>query len=133
MRIFRSPRGSVLLEAALIAPVCGLLLAGILEVGRLFFEYNLVSYAVSEGARLAAVTPALLQDDERILTGMRKLLTSGGLRERSITVSFEEPLETFRPVSVRAEVDFLPLIAAAWPSGEVSIPLQGEVTARYEL
>jgi Flp pilus assembly protein TadG len=51
----RSRRGSTLVESAVVAAVFLLLLAGIMEFGRLGFAYNAVSFAAQRAARYAAV------------------------------------------------------------------------------
>ena len=48
-------RGSTLVESAVVAAVFLLLLAGIMEFGRLGFAYNAVSFAAQRAARYAAV------------------------------------------------------------------------------
>ena len=129
----RKARGSVLVEAALVTPLWILITMGALEGGRLLFDYNLLLSAVSEGARLAATTPSLILDDPTVSNRIQERLRAGGLRARSVTIAFVEPLQNSRPISVRATVDFQPLIAAAWPSGGPRLPLETEITTRYEL
>ncbi|HEY1496574.1 MAG TPA: TadE family protein [Candidatus Solibacter sp.] len=48
-------RGSTLVESSVVAAVFLLLLAGIMEFGRLGFAYNAVSFAAQRAARYAAV------------------------------------------------------------------------------
>ena len=48
-------RGSTLVESAVVAAVFLLLLAGIMELSRLGFAYNAVSFAAQRAARYAAV------------------------------------------------------------------------------
>jgi Flp pilus assembly protein TadG len=48
-------RGSTLVESSMVATVFLLLLAGIMECGRLGFAYNAVSFAAQRAARYAAV------------------------------------------------------------------------------
>jgi Flp pilus assembly protein TadG len=50
-----SRRGSTLVESSVVAAVFLLLLAGIMEFGRLGFAYNAVSFAAQRAARYAAV------------------------------------------------------------------------------
>jgi Flp pilus assembly protein TadG len=51
----KARRGSTLVESAIVAAVFLLLLAGIMEFGRLGFAYNAVSFAAQRAARYAAV------------------------------------------------------------------------------
>jgi Flp pilus assembly protein TadG len=51
-------RGSTLVESSVVAVVFLLLLAGIMEFGRLGFAYNAVSFAAQRAARYAAVRGA---------------------------------------------------------------------------
>ena len=54
-RVVRRRRGSTLVESGVVASVFLLLLAGIMEFGRLGFAYNSVSFAAQRAARFAAV------------------------------------------------------------------------------
>ena len=51
-------RGSTLVESAVVATVFMMLLAGIMEFGRLGFAYNSVSFAAQRAARFASVRGA---------------------------------------------------------------------------
>ena len=53
----RSERGSNLVEFALVAPVLIVILFGIADVGRAFYDYISMTNAVREGARYAARDP----------------------------------------------------------------------------
>jgi len=55
MRRGRQRRGSTLVESSVVAAVFLILLAGIMEFGRLGFAYNAVSFAAQRAARYAAV------------------------------------------------------------------------------
>jgi Flp pilus assembly protein TadG len=55
VRGFASQRGSTAVESALVGTVFLLLLAAIMEFGRLGFTYNSVSFAAHRAARFAAV------------------------------------------------------------------------------
>ena len=54
-RTARRRRGSTLVESGVVASVFLLLLAGVMEFGRLGFAYNSVSFAAQRAARFAAV------------------------------------------------------------------------------
>ena len=51
----RTRRGSTLVESAVVATVFLMLLAGVMEFGRLGFAYNCVSFAAQRAARFASV------------------------------------------------------------------------------
>jgi Flp pilus assembly protein TadG len=53
----RSERGANLVEFALVAPVLVILLLGIADVGRAFYDYISLTNAVREGARYATRRP----------------------------------------------------------------------------
>jgi hypothetical protein len=49
------PRGQAVVEFALVAPFLFLLIVGIIEAGRLVFNYHTLNHAAREGARYAIV------------------------------------------------------------------------------
>ena len=57
MKRRRSDRGQSLLEFAIILPVLLMIVAGVLDIGRLYFAYVAVTDAASEGAAYAATHP----------------------------------------------------------------------------
>jgi Flp pilus assembly protein TadG len=50
-RIFRDQRGQEIVEFAFMLPLLALLLAGVIEFGRAFYEYNILSKSVRNAAR----------------------------------------------------------------------------------
>ncbi len=50
-RFFRDQRGQELLEFAIVLPFLALLLAGVIEFGRAFYEYNMLTKSVRDAAR----------------------------------------------------------------------------------
>lgn len=60
----KNQRGQTLVELALVLPVIILILFGILEFGRIFHSYIVITNAAREGARLGAVGKP---DDEIIM------------------------------------------------------------------
>jgi len=63
--IRRQERGTNLVETALVLPVLLLLLAGVVDVGRAFGDYIILTGAAREGARYGAYFPSqqsLIQD-----------------------------------------------------------------------
>ncbi|WP_422444893.1 TadE family protein [Thermoanaerobacterium sp. DL9XJH110] len=55
IRLEKSQKGQAMVELALILPVIVLILFGILEFGRIFYSYIVITYAAREGARAGAV------------------------------------------------------------------------------
>jgi len=58
----RSQRGSNLVEMAIVLPLLLLLLAGVVDIGRMFNNYIIVANAAREGARLAARLPCYVEN-----------------------------------------------------------------------
>ncbi len=50
-RFFRGQRGQEIIEFAFMLPLLALLLAGVIEFGRAFYEYNILSKSVRNAAR----------------------------------------------------------------------------------
>ena len=126
-------RGAVLIETALVLSAFLMLLLGIIELGRAWFSYNLVTHAVREGTRLAAVKPLLQPNDEAVVRRIEELLQDGGLRPASTTVTFQPPLQTGRLVRVTSRVDFSPVVALWAPQGSLVFPLTVSLVTRYEI
>jgi len=123
----------VAVETALILPLCLMMLYGILEVGRAWFTYNLLTHAVREGTRLAVVTPALQTDDEAVLSRMDGLLNTGGLVATRRSVQLNALQGGVRMVRVAAGVQFVPLVEMVWSKrGGFQIPLRVEMESVYE-
>lgn len=85
-------RGQAYIEFALIAGALFLLMFGIFEMGLLFYDYDLVSYAASSGARWAMVhgasshNPASQADVQNYVKGIVP-----GLDPARLTVSADWP------------------------------------------
>src|SRR5918995_4864861 len=54
-RFTRSERGAVAVEMALVLPILLLCIAGIIDLGRLFFVQTMATNAAREGARMKAL------------------------------------------------------------------------------
>ncbi len=76
MKFKRKERGQSLVEFALILPVLLIILAGVLDLGRLYYAYVAVTDAAAEGAAYAAIHP---DDADQIFD--RAQAASGGLIE----------------------------------------------------
>jgi Flp pilus assembly protein TadG len=77
-----SERGAELIEFALVLPVLLVVVAGILDMGFLFKDWEVVTNAAREGARAAAL-PGWVQEDveERV----NKYIAGGGLEGEAVT------------------------------------------------
>lgn len=76
-RSVRDDRGSNLIEFALVFPLLLLITAGIIDVGLLIKDYQVVTNAAREGARYAALLPEL--DEEAVQGRVAAYLTAAGL------------------------------------------------------
>ena len=77
-----SDRGAELIEFALVLPVLLLLLAGILDMGFLFKDWEVVTNAAREGARVAALPGWVLVD---VQSRVNTYLSDGGLQGTATT------------------------------------------------
>ncbi len=128
-------RGSAILEFALLLSLLMMLFIGILELGRAWFSYSLLTHAVREAARRASIKPALAPNDAEILSRIDAILRQGGLTPAGTPrVTFTTPLQTGQLLSVSAQVNFSPVIGMIFPNGgRAAIPLKAEVITRYEI
>jgi Flp pilus assembly protein TadG len=81
-RHLRSERGAELLEFALVLPILLLVLAGILDMGFLFKNFEVVTNAAREGARMASL-PGWVETD--VVTRVNRYLAAGGLQGPATT------------------------------------------------
>jgi Flp pilus assembly protein TadG len=134
-----SDRGAELIEFALVLPVLLLLLAGILDMGFLFKDWEVVTNAAREGARLAAL-PGFAQAD--VESRVNSYLTAGGLEGvatttvNPVTVTVGTRTITSVKVTVSYPHNYLILgpVAQMIQGGSVSnITLKAASTMRTEL
>ena len=64
MKHSRREKGQSLLEFALILPVLLIVLAGVLDLGRIYYSYVAITDAAAEGATYAAMYPQVSDRDE---------------------------------------------------------------------
>ena len=133
----QSPRAGVaMIEATGILFLLILLLVGIMEVSRALMAYNLLTRAVREGARLAAIKPDLVKGDGQVIGRIDKLVTDGGVKLASSTVDFIGPKpQVLRGAMFRvsAQADFIPAVSTlVFTEKAAGIPLQAQVIARHE-
>jgi hypothetical protein len=74
----RSERGAALLEAAFTIPILLLISVGIFEFGRAYQQWQVLTNAAREGARLA-VTPSATSGD--VVARVQQYMEDGGLPE----------------------------------------------------
>jgi Flp pilus assembly protein TadG len=110
-----------------------MLLFGLVELGRAWFSYSLLTHAVREGARMAGVRPSLRINDQAVVNRIATILQDGGLSPSTATVTYQSPLRTGNIVRVAAEVQFTPVIALWVSGGRVTFPLRVDVITRYEV
>lgn len=81
-RPLASERGSQLVELALVLPVMLLVLAGIVDMGFLFKDYQVVTNAAREGARMAALPG---WTTEQVTGRVNSYLAAGGIEGTATT------------------------------------------------
>ena len=82
-KILRNQRGQVLVEMALILPIICLLLLGMMEFGRIFHTYLVLTNASREGARAAAVG----QTDHQVVAAV--VDTAASLHTEVLTITID--------------------------------------------
>jgi Flp pilus assembly protein TadG len=91
----RSERGAVLVEAAIALPLLLLVVMGIVDFGRLFQRYEVLTNAAREGARIAVLPVGY--SDAQVQQRVRQYIASGGLDQALATP--QPPAETTSEVS----------------------------------
>ena len=107
MEIKRKERGQSLVEFAIVLPILLIILAGVLDLGRLYYAYVAVTDAAAEGAAYAAIWPdeydEMFERAQDATGGMVVLEpgsvevdyeTSGSGDPISVTVSYSHTLAT---------------------------------------
>ena len=82
-RAVRDTEGSEVLEFALVLPILLVVMGGIVDAGFLFNNYEVVTNAAREGARLGAL-PGF--DDDDVIDRVNDYLAAGGLDPAKATV-----------------------------------------------
>lgn len=116
MEYKRKEKGQSLVEFVLILPVLLIILAGVLDLGRLYFAYVAVTDAAAEGAAYAAIYP---DDSDGVKD--RAQAASGGLVEIEENLVHVSPIVTpGDPITVTVSYTFTlatPFISAMVPDG----------------
>jgi Flp pilus assembly protein TadG len=119
MKHLRKEKGQSLLELALILPVLLIILAGVLDLGRLYYAYVAVTDAAAEGAAYAALHP---EEDKRDEVYKRVQEASQGLVQIDPSlVEVDCPaVASGAPITVTVSYSFTvatPVINAIVPNG----------------
>lgn len=123
MRKYKREKGQSLLEFAILLPILLIILAGVLDLGRLYYAYVAVTDAAAEGAAYASIHPNASDAEiaERAVeasTGLVDLATYG-------TVEVMRPaLAAGQPVTVAVTFDYTlatPIIQAFFPDGQIPL------------
>jgi hypothetical protein len=120
----RGNRGQSLVEFALMLPVLLIILAGVLDLGRLYYAHVAVADAAAEGAAVAAISP---NDSEEVFN--RAQHASGGLveleRDRvQITCASCPNVRSGDPIAVTVSYEFglgTPFLNAMLPGGVLNL------------
>jgi Flp pilus assembly protein TadG len=123
MKHKKAEKGQSLLEFALIVPILLIILAGVLDLGRLYYAYVAVTDAAAEGASYAAIHP---QAYERAEVLQRAQEASGALVQIDPTmVQVDCPaVAAGAPITVTVSYSFTvatPLLNVIVPSGELRL------------
>ncbi|HEY2422152.1 MAG TPA: TadE/TadG family type IV pilus assembly protein [Neobacillus sp.] len=125
----KDERGQSIVETALLLPIFFLLIAGILDFGRVLYSYAHLQMAAQETVRLAG----LGENDQNISTFAHQYVHLGDTSKLQITTS---PIDTKRHSGDYVTVSltypykfFTPLISKLFPS---SFKIQTSSTIRVE-
>jgi len=123
MKHRKTEKGQSLLEFALIVPILLIILAGVLDLGRLYYAYVAVTDAAAEGASYAAIHP---QANERAEVLQRAQEASGALVQIDPTmVQVDCPaVAAGAPITVTVSYSFTvatPLLNVMVPSGALRL------------
>lgn len=114
-KLKKSARGQSLVELALVLPVLIIILFGILEFGRIFHSYLVITHAAREGARLGVISKDVDQIKQKVLD----VSTGITLELDDINVNPSESISPGVPLTVSVEHDvdlFTPVLANILPN-----------------
>jgi len=119
-RTLRGERGQDLIELALVLPVLLLILVGVVDLGRAFQSYLVITNAAREGARQAAQNAF---DTNAIRETALQETRNAGIADSAVVVSVV-PGSSGSPVRVSVQYDFA-LLSGVLPVN--SVPLSSTV------
>jgi Flp pilus assembly pilin Flp len=128
-RLLKSERGQTLVEMALVLPLLCLLILGIVEFGRIFNTYLVVTNASREGARAAAVG----KGDTQVVAAVKQAAIT--IEADQLVIVIDPPgEERVRGNGVQVEVRYdLPLVAPVITSMLPNpFPIRAAATMRVE-
>jgi Flp pilus assembly protein TadG len=142
-RRVRSESGAELIEVALTLPLLLLVLLGIIEFGFLFQEYEVVTNAAREGARIAALKPTAGYTTTEAETRATDYLTAGGLKlgqatatavQSQVAITGTTKCVTAMTVTVNYQhpVPFLSGVIKYFSGSLAAIPLKAVAVMRTE-
>jgi Flp pilus assembly protein TadG len=141
MKCARQQRGATIVEAAFTLIILMMFLMAILEFGRAYNMYHIMTDAAREGARYA-VTPQQstnsLPSSGQIQSVVNQFLASGGVKGATVAISY--PTQTinnvqlqYTAVTVNAAYDFvLPQLILGSGTNMSSVNMQTEASMRDE-
>lgn len=128
-KVIKDKRGQALVELALVLPLLILMIMGIMEFGRIYHSYLLITNAAREGARLGVVG----ETDSEIRTRVKDMAVSLNLTDSQISITPEESLRARGvPLTVKVEYEMdliTPVLDIIIPS---PFPLSAKSTMRIE-
>ncbi|HKL10376.1 MAG TPA: TadE family protein [Clostridia bacterium] len=84
-KFMRNRKGQAMVETIFVLPLLFLLIFGIIEFGRVYFTYSILSNAAREGARYAAVHEPVDYDDA--IERMKNVASTLSLEDDDIEIS----------------------------------------------
>ena len=114
-------RGQSLLEMTLALPVLLIILAGLLDIGRLFFIHVAITDAAGEGASYAALHP----DDTAGIIARAQEATGGLVTIEEDAIEIYQPVGLVNSIAVAVSYDF----SMVTPGANLFLP-EGTMTLR---
>jgi len=102
-RMWPDERGQSLVELALVLPLLLLLVVGIIDFGRAYNNYIIITNAAREGARAASHFP---DQPEYVKTVVRQEAADSGLDAEAISITISGGALSGDMIEVSAEYDF---------------------------
>jgi Flp pilus assembly protein TadG len=130
----RSERGANVVEMAIVAPILLLLLAGILDLGRLMHDYIIISNASREGARIASRLPCYVDNGTQrgqarnaiLAATIAEAANSGVVLEASNITITPDPAASCagagNPITVLVTYQFDSVLSGITGIGSITIP-----------
>lgn len=128
-KLVRDNRGQSLVEMALVLPLLIIILFGIIEFGRVFHSYLMITHASREGARVGVVGQSNGDIEQRIQNA-----TTLNLDKLTITITPSDQGARTPGVPLTVLVDyqvelFTPILGSILPN---PVELQAQTTMRME-